>query len=577
MMSTSENGDLKELKILICDWDIGFTDYLQTTIIRETSHEPIILSQNYSDDVLKYFLKFQIPVTIIEIEGQDGTLKMGINLFYSIKGKSNDTIIIIYSKLDKNKICEKIPELCENSGKTYYFSKGEIQKNCWEFIEIIKSTLESFTHNTLVVHDRRILEMLDKCNSFDLFGIQFKPFYYEVEEEIKLFENDDHTLWFGKLYDVIFKNRIQPVLINSELDFIDKALKKFIEIEPILYITPFYSLQKRYRDHFLHQVRIAVLGDFLLDTYINEKLRLIDYISGILKARPDDMRFSVFNEDRRPKALKKIIRITWWVSALMHDCTYPLFSIFSPLLYDELSSKDDKDEKEEVYPSDFLSPFIQNHNIAKREFTEYLEAILPDFLPDIKIDARMEREIKTKDLSGFDHNLIGALNLWNLSKKPENTNQHLCVELACQTILLHHPLTELESGKITFREYPLAFLLILLDEIQEWNRPVVVPAKGVDPTKMKKYIELKEIKINGLSKKNSDSEKWSFDRDGIIFTLDYSNNDYITKSDILEIKNSKLENLNRLNIEDAHLPDITIEFKSEDRILFINIKKTKYE
>jgi hypothetical protein len=258
----------------------------------------------------------------------------------------------------------------------------------------------------------------------------------------------------------------------------------------------------------------------------------------------------------------------------MHDSTYPLYAIFSPLLFDKK-----QDEMLGAYASDFLNPFLEKHKQAKEELRLNLKEKLLEFLPKIKIDKEMIEEIKENIQPEFAHNILSALNLWELKNKSEIENELLCTELACQTILLHHPTTShLEFEKITFQKYPLAFLLILLDEIQEWGRPVVLPGNMENFTKIEKSIELKEIIIRGLFKKKADPENWIFDRKEMEITLDYSNNKSIQIVDIINLKEKKEANLNRLNIGDAKLPNIIIKIISDVHgPEIINLKKIKYQ
>lgn len=67
----------------------------------------------------------------------------------------------------------------------------------------------------------------------------------------------------------------------------------------------FLNVRKYYRDHCPHQMRVAVLGDFLLDFKSQA-----GSIKGIIRDQLD-----LSSEE---------IRIAWWFAGLLHDTGIPL-------------------------------------------------------------------------------------------------------------------------------------------------------------------------------------------------------------------------------------------------------------
>jgi hypothetical protein len=539
-------------KILIVNFEDEFFDFFKDNFFQDYELTQKIGGQNQ----LFYCLTEKlITIVLIDILSSDNKFGKGLKLFKIIKKLAIEANIIICSEIDNNEIKEHIPEL--NKDKIYYFEKKKVKSDTVNFLR----TIQSIIGEALFIDDRWILKTLDQASGFESFGLKFRPFFYLIEDEISSFEDSEYSIWFNKLYDEIIKNRFSKIFETSRLEYIRDAIENFIWLERLSYIMPFYSREKRYRDHFLHQVRIAVLGNFFLDVYLDEKTKLIDYINSVLTDCEDYYKFTDFNNSKHKSTVKNC-RVTWWVTALMHDYTYPLYSLFYPFPF----NKNNKVELLKSFIPDFLDPFLISYNSTIKEFRIEFQKKLKSFLDEVNIDKRLEELILQNVKSNIDHNITGAFNLWHLQKKQAEGNEYLCTELACQSILLHHPFQEkesIESKSISFDKYPLAFLLILLDEIQDWGRPVILTDNQKDPTKIEKSTDLNEIEIKGLTKKKGDSDRWYFRDDKIVITMDYSKSCNIEPvlSDIIK---SKRKNLKRLQIGGAKLPNILIRLIFKD-------------
>ncbi len=68
---------------------------------------------------------------------------------------------------------------------------------------------------------------------------------------------------------------------------------------------------RRYRDHIVHQVRVAALGDLLLDQPVRGQSLLLRAVAAI---RP-----RLRGVARQPE---EFVRLAWWVAALFHDAMY---------------------------------------------------------------------------------------------------------------------------------------------------------------------------------------------------------------------------------------------------------------
>ena len=84
-------------------------------------------------------------------------------------------------------------------------------------------------------------------------------------------------------------------------------------IDHLLYLT-----QKRHRDHTLHQLKVAVLGLFLLQCGIDEDEVLLDFVRKALAHK-----YSRFPLDAGELRDEDVIRC-WMIASLLHDVGYPL-------------------------------------------------------------------------------------------------------------------------------------------------------------------------------------------------------------------------------------------------------------
>ncbi|NIO20252.1 MAG: hypothetical protein GTN76_05780 [Candidatus Aenigmarchaeota archaeon] len=428
-------------------------------------------------------------------------------------------------------------------------------------------------NNGIDINDFWILEYLNKTDSFGVFGLPFEPFINKEQliAEAKLFNRDEYSIWFGSLYKKIMDSFKENFRL-ANLDFLADSIDNFVTFERMSYLEPFYASEKRYRDHFLHQMRIAVFGDFFLNLHLNEKTKMINLVNGILRDQEEIDKFESFKQGDSQSTLTTCT-VSLWCIALMHDSTYPLNALFSPLLFE----KEGREKMLKSYHEEFLAPFIESHQKGLEKFNREFRENLPGFLDSLKINEQTKKLILEIEKPYLIHNITAAYNLWRKYKQQSQINDHLCMELAAQSILLHHPFgagKNCNPGRISFNKYPFAFLLILLDEVQEWGRPAIITNDQYDPTRMKKSIALNKIDFEGISMDEKDPDKWYLSGKEIRFTLDFETNDRIEEKVVRDIIASKKDNLDRLHIGGEGLPDIIVclKFKGK-KMVEIPIKK----
>lgn len=505
----------------------------------------------------------EVPIVIIDIMLDGIEVDKGLKLYKLITALFPKSAIIIFSQRDLEDIDKNAKKLEINIDKENYFYKGK--KN--EFQALRKKVIQEIKYlllNQRKINDLWILERLNDRNAFRSLGIKrLIPLGSEIENAFRDHEKEKYSIWFSdKIYKTIFKDRISQILKSAGFKNIANSLENFMWFERMSYIKPFFFPEKRYRDHFLHQLRVAVLGDFLLNAQVKigeEKTSLVDKIKDILnnRKRPHAYEFT-FDE--------KSIRGIWWITALMHDCAYPLQSIHTPHLFGE----DAINKLEQMYTRELYKQFIETHESTVEKLKKTFEPELSEMLDKIELKSFKEVILKAVQTK-MPHNILSAYNFWKNFRQPDRKN--FCYELVVQSILLHHEFCENETDEmsIMFEEYPIAFLLILVDEIQEWGRPLLLEECS-DPTSITKVIELNEISVEGIVEAPSGSNEYILNEKGVNFLFDYKKISENYSYDQIKFKpdekyQSKRKNLKRLKRQvGGILPPITFELQFKDYV-----------
>lgn len=295
--------------------------------------------------------------------------------------------------------------------------------------------------------------------------------FWQINDQ-KLFElvstNGDQTPQTAREIVSFISNYVRGLGV-SQFE-IDNELGMLHGHEPVLYMS-----DKRYRDHVKHACRIAVLGDVLLSsTIVNSdagnrtEMRLITLVEDLMKMNP---RYSgIFKAQKRwPEGdeLDKFVLRTWYVAALLHDIGYA----FEAYLQTAKNIKFFKKYKG-------LDDFFRSMEEGVSKLRDNLGC--PELATDVQSSSK-----------NIDHGRIGAMYVRSLLGDSDPM-----LVLASHIIYLHHFDTQIE-----FTEDPLAFLLVLLDETQEWGRQIVDRAAILDafeprpPEASPPSIELSQISM----------------------------------------------------------------------------------
>jgi len=236
-----------------------------------------------------------------------------------------------------------------------------------------------------------------------------------------------------------------------------------------------------YRDHFSHSFQIFLIGCYLIEVANSNSLPL-EFLSGMNKER--------------------FLR-TWFLISIYHDIGYfaqKLKDVGKQIsrIYFENISGAKLSELELNFSTDLIDVF----NDYLEEFSKGIVYGEKVFLSTYKCPNRLEEKRKVilnelkENLQNRNHGIISSLFLFYTLNTdidfidPEKKQDFIeDTKIACTAISCHD---FQKQGKIhlDFKKNPFSSLLILIDNIQEWNRP-----KNLDEI-MKTSEKWKNLEIN---------------------------------------------------------------------------------
>ena len=338
----------------------------------------------------------------------------------------------------------------------------------------LEETIKRKMEKTDKILTSRDFTKLKKLNNVDV-PVWIKPFVSRIMKDVQeqvssgLAQIADNLFGAGifSLSDALYDVAKERGIGNESVLRLIRTLPEF---EAFMY---FLNVRKYYRDHCAHQLRVAVLGDFLLD--------LTSPAGGIEGVIKDKLDFS-----------SEELRTAWWFAGLLHDTGIPLAKLCTSVNWSLIN------EILRCYPSldiqanpIFLS--LANDQSQNKQYLSILLGNLPRNWQKIVKEGLGSRELADKQLMFkaaksreyrpqdpyIDHGVVGAVNLLSTLGPPERLQKNLPEDRplieAAKAICLHNFKNELRN--VAFEDFPLVFLLILVDELQEWSRPVPVPVK----------------------------------------------------------------------------------------------------
>ena len=264
------------------------------------------------------------------------------------------------------------------------------------------------------------------------------------------------------------------------------------------------SLINRQRDHFIHSVNVFILG---LSVYAQNKYYRDIFKRYILKNKHYTKYYRIDGEFSHEEFLYR-----WGVAALFHDIGYPIEIIgkqldkliddgiknISPTYDDVRVSLDFRDFDEfntivKKYPYDYADNYRERYSDSKvLDLFKPTDIMAHKLKMDFDIDTDTFKEL-IRHLNGFvrimgeqgfiDHGFFSAILVMNsygklIQKYGDKDKDFFFYPIvdSATAILLHNYYSNVLQkkpfgfGKLRPKQSPISYLLILCDELQEWNR-----------------------------------------------------------------------------------------------------------
>lgn len=346
--------------------------------------------------------------------------------------------------------------------------------------KIINNSRMLFNKNEekwLALSNSDTLEYLD-----EKFNVQLSDDNYKNIDNIHQNpENYNDVYWriITKIVDVINLNKLELNSSSNDGQDLTSLLMKIRSMDFYLWLT-----QKTYRDHFSHMVNVTNGGLVLI-----EKIKNSNELSVL------DIMISNFN--LKSEQFKNDLQSFWIVTALLHDHAYPIshyLKFIGPRIHvvQKNISKDIRGSEKKVWKnlsnalSDYISQLADGNirriieKLSDKSFnniTCYKEFLCQEFEPLIADKITLEKRFNEYDIDDkfdiiTDHGVLGCINLYETTGadssilKPKD--YWFPIDYIADAIAVHNH--EKFRKKLNFKDNPFAYILLLIDEVQEWGR-----------------------------------------------------------------------------------------------------------
>ncbi|UCH89564.1 MAG: GAF domain-containing protein [Thermoplasmata archaeon] len=326
---------------------------------------------------------------------------------------------------------------------------------------------------------------------FSSLATKISPFIESIITSKRLQKNIDIEIE-NNIARVLRNNVLSVINDNNDGDFfIDEQIKNFFEIDifdeknigervlkSIHYLwdeskivsanqTPLSSFKffdeqilaelPGYRDHFIHQYQVFLLGYYILRRLNQYNLPFQDSYCDSLKLSPKN------NLEKQ-----NIADIAWMITSTFHDIAYPLekTETWLPKMLEDFLDEEAKD----IVPKIPIEQIFFNENQKYNSFINELSKLFKKINISNEINADDFRIwLQSEVALNKDHGILGALILL----KPHFLRNREIILPSALAIAMHKRLglkIKDNGGKICYDKFPLLYLLIYCDIVQEWNR-----------------------------------------------------------------------------------------------------------
>lgn len=207
-----------------------------------------------------------------------------------------------------------------------------------------------------------------------------------------------------------------------------------------------YTVAEYYRDHLHHVLEVCLMGLFFLSIRKSER-----ETSRFFNFRTSKISLLSLSKQRK-LAGPKILR-NWIVGALLHDVGYVLKLIEYPISHLAFF----QEKTSEIFWENMGQQLKILQQEQSKESCERLKTNIGLIL-------------SSENMKNVDHGVLSALviaaHLNGVNKQEWINDMQWAIEAAA---LHNYP----EEAPLKYREHPMAFLLHLCDNLQEWNRPLI--------------------------------------------------------------------------------------------------------
>ena len=221
--------------------------------------------------------------------------------------------------------------------------------------------------------------------------------------------------------------------------------------------------KKFYRDHILHCANVCWVGNNLL--FHLEEPFYPHFKSCLKKILPPKCKV-ILQDD---SDWQSFIKITWYITAMVHDFGYPIELVERKYTCNEL--------------------YICSENYLKTNplngyFEKHFSKTIPLFKKQVE---KIDKKLLNKPFRKCDtcHPILGSLELLHFLKNNyrqfggDKILYRYIYQLAALGIFEHH-----KDGEIDFDLNPFGYILALADTLHEWHRYVCTGTAGAGSTKL---------------------------------------------------------------------------------------------
>lgn len=365
-----------------------------------------------------------------------------------------------------------------------------------------------------VSEDYEFVSKVNINDSFLLTWIRTHPEYFRPQERNRPIKFSPSLK--RRLIDNYFESEANPPLST-----IVELLNNTGYIDNLLYLT-----QKRHRDHNLHQLKVTILGLFLLRCKIDEQNTLLDYVHSRLLNKYRDLLIDIEKLEK-----DDVLRI-WIIAALIHDSGFPfshlnracmligkedntniagfieLSDIILSSYYDKLypgwgshfedlksrcrTSGQITNECARILSNCFESYLAKLSNLAP--YGQELDETRLPFINLVRYLTSCSRNGRGKLV--YDHGLWSSANLiywftryYDINDNDAITIKDIIILEAIDSITIHNAFGNIRTSrdyikkggikKLDIGIAPLTILLQICDEIHEWGRNTITEDESI--------------------------------------------------------------------------------------------------